>query len=389
MSLPDETRPKSPFTGREAAHPAAQKPDTEPHLPRLIAPDPEPSGPGCLLTGLVGLVMLVMALLIVGLSAAAGWTSGQRIAQANATATHQTDIDTQLAQIARDAQSGNAEMYGIRLRFLAQQTPAVPQMAELVLTGTALHVASQPTATPTPELTATPTAAATLDDTPAASPSPASPDATPDPFNLPGRLANARRAVSAADWPTAIDELDIILRADPNFEAGAARQLMREALNRQALRLYQTGDPSNLAEANALVDRAQQQFGPLLIETLAFERDVATLYLNAVSAIGTSDFSRAIRNLEEVRRLAAPSYLNGEPTRQLGRVYAAFADGLLLSQPCNAVIQYDNALRIANDPQVAGRRATAQNYCDFGTPTPPGFVPPADPANGENPPPAN
>lgn len=377
-NLPDDTQPKSPFKSQ----PQPQQPqlsDTQPKRPRLIQPEPEPAGPGCFVTGFIGLIIVGMALAIVGLSATAGWRAGQQIAETNMTATYQADVNTQLNAIAENAASGNYLMFDIRLNFLAQQTPALPQVPGLIQTGTALYLAYQPTATPTPTETPAPTTETTQEatsDVPTPTPPPN------DPYNLPGRLEKAQRESAAANWPAAIQELDIIIRADPSFESTRVRDMMRQALNRYAQHLYQTGDPANLAEANALVDRAQQQFPPLLIESLAFERDIATMYLNAVSAIGTSDFNRAITNLEEVRRLASPNYLNGEPLRKLASVYGAFGDGLLMSQPCNAVIQYDNALRLFNDGNIQAKRITAQNYCDFGTPTPEGFVPTIDPAGG-------
>lgn len=367
---PDDTRPKSPFKAD----------DTNPNLPRLISPEEDDTGgPGCLVWGFISAVLIGAALVIVGLSATAGWTAGQRVAQANATATYQSEIDVQLQQMAGDAALGNFSMYDIRLRFLASQTPGIPQVVELAQTGTALYSAHQPTSTPSPTPTTeqiTPTVEATVES--------AAPTSTPqpdDPYNLAGRLDNARRAVGAAQWETAIDELDIILRVDPQYGGSAAQALMREALNKQAQHLYQTGDTSNLAEANRLTSRAEEEFPPLLLEGLSFERTVATYYLNALSSIGTSDYTTAITNLEQVISLASPGYLNGEPRRQLAQAYIQYADALLVSQPCVAVTNYDNALRYTNDPAISGKRITAQNYCDFGTPTPEGFVATVDPAN--------
>lgn len=366
---PDDTRPKSPF----------KQDDTNPNLPRLIAPDDDATGPGCFVWGFIALALIGSALVIVGLSATAGWTAGQRVAQANAAATYQSEIDVQLNQMAGDAALGNVSMYDIRLRFLTSQTPGIPQVPGLMETGTALYMAHQPTVTLTPTATieaVTPTSETTVES--------AEPTSTPppdDPYNLAERLETARRAVGSADWEDAIEELDIILRVDPQYGGSVAQTLMREALNKQAQHLYQTGDPSNLAEANRLTTRAENEFPPLLIEGLSFERTVATYYLNALSSIGTSDYVNAINNLQQVTNLASEGYLNGEPRRQLARAYIQYADALQISQPCVAVAQYDNALRYTNDPTVSGKRITAQNYCDFGTPTPPGFVGTVDPAN--------
>lgn len=375
---PDDTRPKSPLKADNAAGDTAH--DTNPNLPRLISPEEDDaSGPGCLVWGFISAVLIGSALIVVGLSATAGWTAGQRVAQANATATYQSEIDVQLGQMASDAALGNVSMYDIRFRFLASQTPGIPQVPALAQTGTALYIAHQPTSTPSPTPTTeqiAPTVESTVES--------AEPTSTPpsdDPYNLAGRLENARRAVGAAQWETAIEELDIILRVDPQYGGAAAQSLMREALNKQAQRLYQTGDPSNLAEANRLTTRAEENFPPLLVEGLSFERTVATYYLDALSYIGTSDYGKAITNLEQVVSLASQGYLNGEPRRQLARAYSQLADAQLMTQACVAVTNYDNALRYINDPTISGKRITAQNYCDFGTPTPEGFVATVDPAN--------
>jgi tetratricopeptide (TPR) repeat protein len=182
-------------------------------------------------------------------------------------------------------------------------------------------------------------------------------EATPtlsDPYDLGGRLQRAQSAVSLAQWSDAIDDLDVILSIDPNYETATVRSLMSRALNAQALALYRSGE---LGEAIFLTDRAEE-FGD--IGELSFERYVAQLYLTAKSRVGTSDYIGAINALNEVRNIA-PNYQNGEI--------------------CAAVQQYTNALQLFGDGLVSNKRATAQNYCEFGTPTPEGFVPTPDPAN--------
>jgi hypothetical protein len=72
--------------------------------PEFIRPeeDGEPSGPGCLVWALIGIVILGVSLVIVLLAALAGWTSGQRTAQANATVTQNARIDEQLSRLPGD-----------------------------------------------------------------------------------------------------------------------------------------------------------------------------------------------------------------------------------------------------------------------------------------------
>jgi tetratricopeptide (TPR) repeat protein len=150
---------------------------------------------------------------------------------------------------------------------------------------------------------------------------------------------------------------------------------MSQALNSYALQLYRAGD---LAEGIIYTDWAEQ-YGPLR-DGLNYERYIATLYLNARAAIGTTDSQTAIRNLREIYN-QNPNYMNGEVARMLAQSYAAFGDALLVSAPCDAVFQYNNALSLFNDGTWSAKRNTAQNYCEFGTPTPEGFVPtPFDPA---------
>lgn len=196
-----------------------------------------------------------------------------------------------------------------------------------------------------------------------------------DPFDLAGRLARAQSAVSLGQWLDAIDELDVIIGIDPNYEVALVRSLMSRALNAEALQRYRMGD---LGEAIYLTDRAED-FGPLA-DGLEFERYVAQLYLSARSRVGTNDYIGAINALQEVVSLS-PNYQNGEVQRLLFNNYVLYADALTYGSPCAAVTQYTNALRLFSDPQVSDKRTVAENWCENGTPTPEGFVPTVDPGN--------
>jgi tetratricopeptide (TPR) repeat protein len=350
--------------------------DVAPYEGPLLDPDDElledeGRGVGCgmsvLLLGIIGL----FALVIVGLSATAGWTSGQRLASTNATATSVTDLQHQVDLVSADIAAENFERADIRLRYLATQAPGLPSLPQLMQTGTALYLTRQPTATATP--TETPTETATSPG-PTAEPTAEATPTLSDPYDLGGRLQRAQSAVSLAQWNDAIDDLDVILSIDPNYETATVRSLMSRALNAQALALFRTGE---LGEAIFLTDRAEE-FGD--IGELSFERYVAQLYLTAKSRVGTSDYIGAINALNEVRNIA-PNYQNGEIQQLLFQNYVNYADALMFGSPCAAVQQYTNALQLFSDGLVSNKRATAQNYCEFGTPTPEGFVPTVDPAN--------
>lgn len=348
----------------------------EPYDGTLLDPDgemleDEGGGVGCgisvLLLGIIGL----FALVIVGLSATAGWTAGQRSASINATATSASDLQHQIDLVSADIASENYERADIRLRYLATQAPALPSLPQLMQTGTALFLTRQPTATATP--TETPTETMTAPG-PTAEPTAEATPTLSDPFDLGGRLQRAQSAISLAQWSDAIDDLDVILSIDPNYQTATVRALMSRALNAQALALFRSGE---LGEAIFLTDRAEE-FGD--IGELSFERYVAQLYLTARSRVGTSDYIGAINALSEVRNLA-PNYQNGEIQQLLFQNYVNYADALMFGSPCAAVQQYTNALQLFSDGLVSNKRASAQNYCEFGTPTPEGFVPTADPAN--------
>lgn len=350
-----------------------QQPD--PALQPTITPDEgyddAPSGLGCRSMFLIGILLSLFGVAIVGLSAAAGWTNGQRSARSTATATAQQGHQAQAEAVANDLSDGNLGLADTRIRYLATNVPNLPQLPSLLQTGTAIYIQLQPTATHTPT------------QTPTLTPTPEGPTITPtveatatlsDPYNLAERLNRAQSEVSLGQWRTAIDELDIIISIDPTYEVVTVRSLMSRALNEQALLLYRTG---GLAEAIYLTDRAEE-FGPLK-DGLNYERYVATLYLSARSKVGTSDYTGALNALREIYSLA-PNYNNGEISQLLYQTYLNYGDALTYSSPCFAVEQYNAALRLFNNGDAQNKRITAETWCAQGTPTPEGFVAtPVDP----------
>jgi tetratricopeptide (TPR) repeat protein len=331
-------------------------------------------GIGCGMFTLVSVVLALFGLAIVALSAGAGWTNGQRAARATAAATVQSGNQAQADAVANDIAQGNYSLADTRIRYLATNAPAIPQLPALLQTGTAVYLILQPTVTPTPTPTHPPNQ---TPDAPAATATPQATATLADPYNLSERLNRAQSAVSLGQWREAINELDIILAIDPAYEVVTVRSLMSRSLNELALFSYRTG---SLAEAIYLTDRAEE-FGPLR-DGLNYERYIATLYLSARSKVGTSDYTGALNALREIYN-QSPNYNNGEISQMLFRTYVAYADALTLSSPCFAVEQYNAALRLFNDASVSGKRLTAETYCANGTPTPEGFVP--TPADGFDP----
>lgn len=350
MVSPDDTQPRAPFKVQPQREPPLIPPPTDDD-------DGGGSGPGCLLMGIVGVVMLGCAVLVALMAGAAGWTSGQQIARANATATQNAQIADQLDRIPGDVASGNAVMLEARIRFLATLTPGVPGIPDLMQTATAVFAQSQPTATPTPsptpEITPSATAGALAE---------APPTAQGGGFDKAALLEQARSAVALAQYENAIDLLDALIALDPAYERPTVNALMLEALRSRALILFRTG--TNLAEAIVLTDRAED-FGLSGQDDLRFEREVAALYLSAKSATG-ANYGAAVQALERVLQLS-PNYLDA---RQLlfrqhvnqGDFWAA------QNEFCPAVGPYTSALNVLNDPSVAAKRSNAEMMCAQATP---------------------
>ncbi len=349
--------------------PNASPDDTQPRFPKVTLPDnggfidPEPparSGSGCFVYALVGTVLLGLAVIIVALASFAGWTSGQHIAQTNATATQSAAIQEQLNRIPADVSSGNQVLLNARIQYLATLTPGVPGMTDIVATATAVYLNALPTATPTPGIT--PTVATTV------APTIAVPQATVQAgglvVDLAALLSDAQTAIAVSDWDAAIESLDIILSADPNFEQATVRQLMSQALTSKALALFRSGDTADLAEANLLTDRARQ-YGD--VADLEYESYIAAQYLDAINSEGV-DYNKAIQALTNVYN-QVPNYR--DVRSRLFNQYAAYGDALVAGgQVCLAVVQYQNALNLSSDAVVSGKMNAAANACANPTPVP-------------------
>jgi hypothetical protein len=357
MTLPDDTQPRSPFK-------------TPPHVPVVtMQPDePEPirSGPGCATWGLIGVVGVGFALFIVILAAAAGWFSGQRIAQTNATATQYAAINEQLNRIPGDVNSGNMVLLQARIQFLATLTPGVAGLNDIMQTATAVYMKHQPTATPPPT--------ATLEATEAVVEATEAPTVagSPNALDLPKMLTDAQNAIAVRDWDTAIDRLDIIISADSSFETNTVRNLMSQALNAKAQALLLSPNLGDLAEGVILTDRAKE-FGD--ISEINYESIIASQYLDAIAAVGIS-YPLAIQKLSQVYN-QVPNYR--DVAQQLFNQYVGYGDAWVAqSEFCPAAAQYQAAVSLFNDAGVSAKLTNAQTACSQATPVgaPPGTVQP-------------
>ena len=353
MSITQEdTQPKSPFKDHPIETAKEIFPDED---------DARSSGPGCGMVGLISGLVLLFAIIIVGLAAAAGWTAGQREANVHATATQNASINEQMLHIPTDIASGNTDLLNVRLNYVATIAPNAPGLAEYMQTATVLFEAQQPTTTPTasPTLTATEEPEATAEIVSTAS--------SDSPFDPATMLQQARAAVSATQWSDAIGILEAISVVDPTYESVTVRQLLTDAMNSYARELYQSSQP---ALGNTIVGRIQA-LGLRLAEGLAYERDVAELYLNAQAAAAAGD-PRAVSNLQQIINQGAAGRYYTQARDRLYDYYVRQGDAYA-GDPnfgfCPAVQYYQSAVGIYSSGVATGKLRNASDMCALATPT--------------------
>ncbi len=359
MSNPlEDTQPRSPFNDHPLEAATEILPDEH--------PDETPRGSGCGMVGLITALMLIIALLIVGLAAAAGWTAGQKEANIHATATFGASVAEQMAHIPTDIASGNTTLLGVRLNYVATLAPNAPGLAEFEMTGTAMALNLLPTATLTPS----PTLAATAE----VSPEPEttleirSTPASDSPFDLVSLLQEAQAAVNSGQHADAIDLLDAISGVDPGFEAATVRQLLTESMNSYALQLYQSNRP---ALANTIVGRIEN-LGLPMRDGLTYERQVAQQFLNAQAQAAAGN-PNAVRTLQDLINQGAAGRYYTAARDELYAYYIRSGDFYAASPDygyCPAVQQYQLAVSIYSGGDANGKLNFAENMCAQATPTP-------------------
>ena len=377
MAQNDDTQPRSPFKDSPPPQPTLN-PQTG--IPP-VEPDNSPQGPGCFLWGIVSVIIFGLSLSVVGMAGAAGWTSGVRIAETDATATVERRINQQFEQIPTDVAAGNQAILQFRLDYLLGVTPGVMGIAEVQQTATQLAMQMQPTmtATATTTPTATPTTAAPEITEEAPPPTDASADdANNSGFDLEALLLEAQGQLDIGEYEEAIDTLDAIMGINPDYRPEVVRDLMSRALRNQAALLFQSID--NVAEAIILTNRAEE-FGP--VGDLDYERYIGGLYLDAQRTVALGNYLSAIRNLNEIYQLQA-TYKGVDIGQEIFNQYVAYGDALVAGgQHCQAVGQFTTALNFINSNTVIGKRDAAQNTCQqgitlTGTPGATGDTPPGE-----------
>jgi hypothetical protein len=366
----------------------AHKDDTQesyvarPHLVGEQEYDEPASGPGCWIWLLLSIFGICFSVLIVTLSATAGWTSGHQESDIDATATQNLFIDEQLRRIPTDIASGYHAIMVTRIAFLATLTPGIPEVPQLRVTATALYLNSLPTYTPVPTATAiveiVPTQAQSTD-YPTQNPTDVSVEVL---YDLNQMLEDARFSIRFGDYDEAYETLDAIVRIDDQFERATVRALMSDVLTTQAEQLFRSPNATDLAEAIRLTDLAEQ-YGS--IGELSYERLVAEQYLSIQSAVNAGDHAIAIILLNNMINTYQSEYKGVDFRWMLFNEYVSYGDAWGSgSDYCQAVIQYNRALGLFTDTAVVDKRNQAQTECDraaLATPSPGGIstAPPSGP----------
>lgn len=383
--------------------------------PPLIQPHEEDEeefssgGPGCIIWTMVLLMLVLISVLIVVMAGAAGWTEGQRVAERTVVAGEANFIETQFPAIQTDTANLNYQLLATRIAFLATRTPGVPQVEMLRATETAVYahvtatsrsvineqltlipqnlaegdrpqveqrLAFLATQTPgveeLPGLQATATAYRTQ---PILTPTPTTAEvvavtSTPSGgFDLPALFTQAQQEFSIGAYADAYNTLDLIRRVDVEFNRISVEALLNQVLVAQATPLYginlsvDSGNTSTLAEAIRLTDLAEQ-YGS--IETLSYERDLASLYLNAITAVDSGDHSVAIRRIQTILTYQS-TYKGADLNRLLFNEYVEYGDAWAFEYNwCQAEQQYQQALTLFSDSTVSGKRNNASNLCQQG-----------------------
>ncbi len=352
----DDTSPRTPYDDRpiSAAKEIMPDDDDPPFLQR------QEKG-GCGITTLIFAVLVFFSLMIVALSGAAGWVSGQRQAGVNETATQNAAISDQISRIPNDVATGNLVLLNARLQFLATITPGIPGIGEYAQTATALYMTNQPTAT----ATATQTATATETPPPTSTLDPAQPSPTPGAaYDLAALLGEAQAAYASGNYNDAAELAEAINAIDPGFESVTIRTILGDSLAAQARNYYNAMQP-------AAGSRIVGQMEALGIPTgeLGYERTVGEVYLNAMSNIGIS-FPQAIRALEQLLAFGQGRYYQ-QAVDLLYRQYIGYGDALAFDPNygyCPAVAQYQNALRLSGGGEASSKLSQAEMMCAQATP---------------------
>lgn len=181
-------------------------------------------------------------------------------------------------------------------------------------------------------------------------------------------LAEGRAAYDNGAWLEAIQKLEALQAADPNYEQATVRRLLVGAYTNEGVRL---ANEDRMEEAIRRFDQALtlQPDNP----DVQAQRRLAALYQSGLTA-WEADWAQAIKDFSALYTLK-PSYKDTAQRLQRAYVLAGDAAGTE-SKWCDAVQYYKAALNLASTPELAAKRDEAARLCALsptpGTPVPSG-----------------
>ena len=354
----------------------------------FIDPEDNPTGPGCLVWGIVALLTIGLALVVVAAATVLGFQSGVQAGKTNAASTRVAAVATQCSFIATELSENRLNLIELRFEELEQATPAADCVAQYAPTATQLALQNQPTMTPTLVATVT-TDANIVVATAATAPStePTTAPSNDSPYDLDTLFDEGLVDMSSGEYLRAADTFEAIAAVDANYRAGEVEANILNALTLHARQLYNSGDPADLPEAMLVTDRAEA-YGD--IGELNYERYIAGLYVDAQRHVDLN-YGEAIRLLNEIVIVNGLSnYLGGKANSLLFDQHVGLGDALAIGEDyCSAVNQYQNALQLSTSSEVIAKLNTNRQSCDqqqqgllVGTPDPNATLGPTSPPPG-------
>jgi tetratricopeptide (TPR) repeat protein len=293
------------------------------------------------------LVYLLVLGFVITASALAGNQSGEYTYRSVETQVVQSSLDEQFALAMQDMA---AERYAVaiqRFEYIINQDPTYPGITEQMALAMQVLYA---TATPTPPQ-------ATITPTP-----------TRDLRPVEELMTQALSLTANGSWDEAIDTLIALRGADPEFMTARVDGLLFLSLNQRGIeKIWQLGNLEGGIYDLALSER----FGPLDVQANS-ARDLARLYI-----IGSSFWEvhpeQAVYYFGQVAS-AAPGLRDASGWTALERYRAALIQygDLLASQGawCDAQTQYELAMGVRADDQLAETLKAAMLKCSPPTNTP-------------------
>jgi tetratricopeptide (TPR) repeat protein len=307
---------------------------TPPSTRQKPAPDPDSraarfrqlASSGLLVLGVFACVFATA----IGVSAMGGYVAGQKQRNVSATQTTAMSIDLQYSLGLTDLQAGNYELAADRFRWVLEHSPGYPGAAE--------SLAEAEAAVNTVDI---PEVATLI------------PSTSDNPDQL---FAEAKEFVGDEDWANAISRLEQVQSIDSSYQNIEVKEMLYTAYSTLGLQ-YVQGD--RIEEGLYLLEQAEK-IRPLSDFT-AGERNLALLYTTGQIYWGL-DWNVVIQNFIVIYEIA-PNYRDVQP--RLREAYVKWGDQLWrLGAPCDAVLQYDNALNMEVDNEVQDKRTSAQDACD-------------------------